>query len=129
VISVGVGEYPSPEPPLFSKARWLRYLLSVQLLQRTLEINTQSMDQLRVILFETVPTIRISDAFTQPEMATDLFEHDLAKLRTGRVFRVITDKFFITDNFAAPNSSMISRARVYAGARKRAADAVSLLPT
>jgi predicted acylesterase/phospholipase RssA len=80
VISVGVGEYPSREPPLFSKARWLRYLLSVQLLQRTLEINTQSMDQLRVILFKTVPTIRISDAFTQPEMATDLFEHDLAKL-------------------------------------------------
>jgi predicted acylesterase/phospholipase RssA len=80
VISVGVGEYPEPEPSLFSKARWFRYLLSVQLLQKTLEINTQSMEQLRVILFRTVPTIRISDAFTEPEMATDLFEHDLNKL-------------------------------------------------
>jgi predicted acylesterase/phospholipase RssA len=80
VISVGVGEYPTPKPPLFSKTRWLRYLMSVQLLQKTLEINTQSMDQLRVILFKNVPTIRVNDAFTQPEMATDLFEHDLKKL-------------------------------------------------
>ena len=77
VISVGVGEYPAPTPRLFSKERWPRYLLSVQLLQKTLEINTQSMDQLRAILFKKVPTIRISDGFTQPEMATDLFEHDL----------------------------------------------------
>ena len=52
----------------------------VQILQKTLEINTQSMDQLRVILFKDIATIRISDAFTQPEMATDLFEHDLKKL-------------------------------------------------
>jgi predicted acylesterase/phospholipase RssA len=80
VVSVGVGEYPEPKPKFWTKARWSRYLLSVQLLQRTLEINTQSMDQLRTILFKDVPTIRISDAYTQPEMATDLFEHDLEKL-------------------------------------------------
>lgn len=80
VVSVGVGEYPAPKQPFFSMSRWARYLLSVQLLQKTLEINTQSMDQLRVILFKTISTIRISDAFTQPEMATDLFEHDLNKL-------------------------------------------------
>lgn len=80
VVSIGVGEYPERKPKLFTKARWMRYLLSVQLLQRTLEINTQSMDQLRAILFRDVPTIRISDAYTQPEMATDLFEHDLEKL-------------------------------------------------
>jgi predicted acylesterase/phospholipase RssA len=80
VISIGVGEYPEPKPKFFTKARWIRYLLSVQLLQRTLEINTQSMEQLRAILFKDVPTIRISDAYTQPEMATDLFEHDLEKL-------------------------------------------------
>ena len=80
VVSIGVGEYPEPKPKFFTKARWIRYLLSVQLLQRTLEINTQSMDQLRAILFKDVPTARISDAYTQPEMATDLFEHDLEKL-------------------------------------------------
>lgn len=61
---------------------WLatRYLVSVQLLQKTLEINTQSMDQLRQILFRDVPTIRINEAFSTPEMATDLLEHDPNKL-------------------------------------------------
>jgi hypothetical protein len=61
-----------------------KYLVSVQLLQKTLEINTQSMDQLRTILFKNVPTIRISDTFERPEMATDLMEHDLTKLNLLR---------------------------------------------
>ncbi|CRM40187.1 Patatin [Pseudomonas sp. 31 E 6] len=79
VVSIGVGIYPEPKPGL---KMWLakKYLVSVQLLQKTLEINTQSMDQLRQILFQDVPTIRISDCYTTPEMATDLLEHDLTKL-------------------------------------------------
>lgn len=84
VISVGVGVYPSPKPKFFSQMYFARYLKSVQLLQKTLEINTQSMDQLRAILFKDVPTVRISDTFEQPEMATDLFEHDLKKLNSLR---------------------------------------------
>ncbi|MGR6465805.1 patatin-like phospholipase family protein [Rhizobium sp. PAMB 3182] len=52
VVSVGVGVYPTPKPSLFNKMYWAKYLLSVQLLQKTLEINTQSMDQLRAILFK-----------------------------------------------------------------------------
>lgn len=83
VVSVGVGVYPQPPPSLkmwFAKT----FLLSVRLLQKTLEINTQSMDQLRVILFKDIPTIRISDTFERPEMATDLFEHDLNKLNILR---------------------------------------------
>ncbi|MDH0343427.1 patatin-like phospholipase family protein [Chromobacterium haemolyticum] len=79
LVSVGVGIYPEPKPGLLM---WLakKYLVSVQLLQKTLEINTQSMDQLRQILFHDVPTIRISDAYVTPEMATDLLEHNLTKL-------------------------------------------------
>lgn len=79
LVSVGVGTYPDPKPSLlmwFAK----KYLVSVQLLQKTLEINTQSMDQLRQVLFHDVPTIRISDSYVTPEMATDLLEHDLKKL-------------------------------------------------
>ena len=79
LVSVGVGIYPEPKPGLkmwFAK----KFLVSVQLLQKTLEINTQSMDQLREVLFHDVPTIRISDAYVAPQMATDLMEHNLTKL-------------------------------------------------
>lgn len=79
VVNVGVGVYPEPKPGIMmSLAK--RYLVSVQLLQKTLEINTQSMDQLRAILFKDIATIRISDTFEKPEMATDLMEHKLDKL-------------------------------------------------
>jgi patatin-like phospholipase/acyl hydrolase len=84
VLSIGVGTYPTPTPPLLSTKYWAKYLLSVELLQKTLEINTQSMDQLRAILFKDVNTIRISETFEQPEMATDLFEHDMNKLNLLR---------------------------------------------
>jgi patatin-like phospholipase/acyl hydrolase len=79
LVSVGVGVYPDPKPRILV---WLakRFLVSVQLLQKTLEINTQSMDQLRQVLFHDVPTVRVSDSYTTPEMATDLLEHDLKKL-------------------------------------------------
>lgn len=79
ILNVGVCVYPEPKPGFkmwFAK----KYLVSVQLLQKTLEINTQSMDQLRSILFKDVPTIRISDTFERPEMATDLMESNLDKL-------------------------------------------------
>lgn len=84
VVNVGVGEYPEPKPRGIKMRLAKKYLLSVQLLQKTLEINTQSMDQLRKILFQDVQTLRISDAFTAPEMATDLMEHDLGKLNILR---------------------------------------------
>jgi len=83
VLSVGVGVYPQPKKPLLWLAKRIPYN-SIELLQKTLEINTQSMDQLRAILFKDVPTIRISDTFERPEMATDLMEHDLHKLNMLR---------------------------------------------
>jgi uncharacterized protein len=84
VVSVGVGVYPEPKPRLMSKMWFAQYLQSVQLLQKTLEINTQSMDQLRAILYKNIATVRISDTFEKPEMATDLFEHDPKKLNILR---------------------------------------------
>jgi predicted acylesterase/phospholipase RssA len=84
VVSVGVGVYPEPKPRTFKMWFGKNYLISVQLLQKTLEINTQSMDQLRSILFKDVQTVRISDTFEKPEMATDLMEHDLGKLNILR---------------------------------------------
>jgi patatin-like phospholipase/acyl hydrolase len=84
VLSVGVGVYPAPKATFLSKMWWAKYLQSVQLLQKTLEINTNSMDQLRAVLYRHVQTIRISNEYTQPEMATDLFEHNLDKLNILR---------------------------------------------
>ena len=84
VLSVGVGVYPAPKQSWLSTTRWVQKLMSVQLLQKTLEINTQSMDQLRHVIFQPVPTVRISDTFEQPEMATDLFEHNMTKLNILR---------------------------------------------
>lgn len=78
VVSLGVGTYPEPKYGLYQ--RMLRKLPSVRLLQKTLNVNTTSMDQLRVLLFRDVPTVRISETFSNPEMATDLMEHNLAKL-------------------------------------------------
>jgi predicted acylesterase/phospholipase RssA len=80
VISIGVGTYPAPKVPFLSYANFVSKLLSVRLLQKTLEINTQSMEQLRRILYNDIKTVRINDSFSEPTMATDMFEHDLSKL-------------------------------------------------
>lgn len=82
LISVGVGVYPEPKTGLLKKI--IKKWTAVQLLQKTLEINTQSMDQLRELLFNDIDTIRISDTFEKPEMATDLMEHDIDKLNILR---------------------------------------------
>lgn len=84
VISIGVGEYPQPKRYLHQFRWWLHKWPGAQLLQKVMEINTQSMDQLRAILYKDISTVRINDAFTDPKMATDLTEHNLAKLNILR---------------------------------------------
>jgi uncharacterized protein len=85
VVSLGVGSYP--EPSRWRQARrllhhWalMRHVPNSDFLQKILGTNTTSMETLNSILFKAVPTIRISDAFKEPALATDLLEHDLAKL-------------------------------------------------
>lgn len=80
VVSLGCGNYPSPPVNWWTLDYWKQKTPGVQLLQKTLEINTQSMDQLRVILYKHIQTVRISQSFSEPAMATDLFEHDMEKL-------------------------------------------------
>lgn len=79
VVSIGVGEYPPPRRYL-SPTYWIGYWFTVRFIQRIMEINTKSMNQLRHVLFQDIPTVRISKAYTEPVMATDLFEADLGKL-------------------------------------------------
>lgn len=80
VVSLGCGTYPPKPLSKLSWDHWKKQTPGVQLLQKTLEINTQSMEQLRAIMFKHVPTVRISQSYAEPAMATDLFEHDLDKL-------------------------------------------------
>jgi uncharacterized protein len=86
VLSVGVGMYPEPKHWITPKymAAWLAKaclgFTGLQLLQKTLNVNTTSMEQLRFILFNDIQAVRINDSFTQPELATDLLEADLNKL-------------------------------------------------
>jgi predicted acylesterase/phospholipase RssA len=86
VVSVGVGVYPEPKRWITPKSLvvWVvKHLVgwtSLQLLQKTLDVNTASMEQLRGILFRDIAAVRINDTYQQPEMATDLLESDLKKL-------------------------------------------------
>ena len=78
VLSLGVGTYKEPEPPM-----WHRLLFrfeEVRLVPKILEANTKTIEQLRLILFPEVTTVRICETFQQDEYATDMFESDLRKL-------------------------------------------------
>jgi len=58
VVNVGVGDFPTkPTNPLI----WLRNkaILTIELSQKILEVNTKSMEQLRSLLFNDVQTVRI----------------------------------------------------------------------
>ena len=81
VVNIGVGIFPQPK----NWTMWFfNHFVSVELLQKTLEINNQSMERLRSVMFKTIPTVRISDTFDHPELATDFLEHDLKKLNQLR---------------------------------------------
>lgn len=83
VLSIGCGNYPKPKEPLH-KRLYRRILPTLPILDKTMSVNIASMEQLRLILFKQVPTVRIDGRFEKPEMATDLFEHDLRKLNILR---------------------------------------------
>src|SRR6476620_1534852 len=65
VVSVGVGEYPAPKWPARSARKWFSKWPTVKFAQRILEINTQSMDELRKVLFGGILTVRINTKYTQ----------------------------------------------------------------
>jgi len=84
LLSIGCGVYPTPIKTVVDMGYWFGMLPSVQLLQKVLEVNTQSLEQLGNILFSDLPMVRINDRFSKPELATDLLEHDLIKLNILR---------------------------------------------
>ena len=98
VVSLGCGSYPAPPGKWWTIGHWKEKTPGVQLLQKTLEINTASMERLRTLLYGHVPTVRINQAFSEPAMATDLFEHNLVKLN------ILTQRG--TDSFAKNEATL-----------------------
>jgi patatin-like phospholipase/acyl hydrolase len=78
ILNVGVGSYPEPQKPW--TVRLINRFEAVQLLQKTININTLSMERLRAVMFGHIQTIRVSETFSAPELATDFLEHDPGKL-------------------------------------------------
>lgn len=85
VLSIGVGSYPQPKlirrvGRLVRNWALMRHVPGSDFLQKVLDTNTRSMEVLNGILSKDIATVRISEAFAEPEMATDLLEYDLKKL-------------------------------------------------
>lgn len=78
VVSLGVGDYP--EPTYWGREWTKRTFFILKFLRRTLNLNTNAMEQLRELLFPEVSIVRINNAYMHPGMATDLMERDPKKL-------------------------------------------------
>ncbi len=79
VLSVGVGTYNEPRRSFMHKL--LFSIWPFRHIAKMFNISSTTIEQLRVVLFPQVPCVRISEAYPQPEYATDLLEADTTKLR------------------------------------------------
>ena len=78
LLSLGVGHYP--EPRRWWIKRKIRKFAPVQILMRTLNVSSNTIEIQTKLLLPRVPHIRVSDRFESPELALDFLETDLNKL-------------------------------------------------
>ena len=78
ILSIGVGHYPEP------RSNWLKDQVirwwPFQLIEMTFSINTNTVEQIRLLLFPDITVVRIDDAFTDEQYSTNFLESDLKKL-------------------------------------------------
>jgi patatin-like phospholipase/acyl hydrolase len=79
VLSLGVGVYKEPKPSL--SHRIIFWFEAARLATKILEASTTTIEQIRLILFPDITCVRINDAFSQQEHATDLLESNIDKLK------------------------------------------------
>lgn len=79
ILSLGVGIYKEPQPTW--RHRIIFSFDAAKLAVKVIEASTNTIEQLRLILFPDVSCVRINDAFSQQDYATDLLESDLEKLK------------------------------------------------
>lgn len=84
VVNLGVGSYPQPSMwrrvRRVTDAAVLRNVPNSDFLQRILDTNARSMEILGELFIKDVRMLRISETFSEPHLATDLFEHNVKKL-------------------------------------------------
>jgi len=79
VLSLGVGVYKEPQRNFIYRLVFKTEV--ARLVLKVLEANTTTIEQLRLVLFPDIATIRINDSFPQDEYKTDMLECDLSKLK------------------------------------------------
>ena len=79
VLSIGTGIFSEPKQPL--RFRLLGRSKYYQFVLRMLETNSRTIEQLRMLLFRDISTVRINDAYTQDEYAANLLTSDVTRLR------------------------------------------------
>lgn len=78
LLSLGVGHYPEPKRNWWERQK--RRLAVVQILQRTLNVSSNTIEVQTKLLLPHVPSIRVSDRHDKPELALDFLESNLSKL-------------------------------------------------
>lgn len=79
VLSVGVGHYKEPNKSVLHALAFRLWWF--QLIQTMFGTGTNTMEELRKILFPALACVRIDDSFPDDRYSTDLLESDPAKLR------------------------------------------------
>ena len=74
MLSLGVGEYP--ESPIGFRHRMIRGNSLYQLFEKVMSANTNTIEQLRQVLFPSVQAVRVNDVFTGKQYATNFLEYD-----------------------------------------------------
>ena len=76
VLSIGVGHYPKKARLAFLIDR----LWPLRLTELSFEVNSNTIDQLRTVLFGDCRTVRVDETFTEGRLATGLLEKDPSML-------------------------------------------------
>ncbi len=78
VLSIGVGNYPVPNPRFLEKM--FRQTWPLQLLETSFEANTNTIEQIRSLVYSKIPTVRVDETYSDYQYATSLLESDVKKL-------------------------------------------------
>lgn len=87
LLSLGVGHYPEPKRKWCDRQK--QKFEVVKILQRTLNVSSNTIETQTRILLPHIPSMRVSDRFESPELALDFTESNVNKLdlllQKGRV--------------------------------------------